>query len=247
MNVFLIAFLCIFVLAAGILTLSYSEGIVPDWVKNTAKWYGDDIISEQEYLDSIKFLVDNDIIIIEKPKETTALIEQPIILTPEESFTDPRITTCDILYQSYVSQGEFQFNQEYSYISYVNDCVDLYEDKVWHYQGEDRLERIYSKFIEIHEQNIQSVPILSIEPHVEIRSIVDTGNERVMIKFDVCAGDAQLDKAKVLVKSDIETILIGSDKDISENSCRNYETQIYAKHPKNIEIEIIEKVIAEEE
>ena len=246
MNIFLIVFLCIFVLSTGILTLSYSEQLVPDWIKNTAKWYGEGTISEQEYLDSIKFLIENDIITIDTPKET-ALIEEPIILTPEESFTDPRITTCDILYQSYVSQGEFQFLQEYSYIIYAKDCVDLYEDKVWRYQGEDRLERIYNKFIEIHEQNIQSVPTLPIEPHVEIRSIIDTHNERVMIKFDVCAGDAQLDKAKVLVKSDIETALIGSDKDIPSNSCRNYETQIYAKHSKSIEIEIIEKVLVEEE
>ena len=111
MNIFLIAFLCIFVLSTGILTLSYSEKIVPDWIKNTAKWYGEGTISEQEYLDSIKFLIENDIITIDTPKET-ALIEEPIILTPEESFTDPRITTCDILYQSYVSQGEFQFLQE---------------------------------------------------------------------------------------------------------------------------------------
>ena len=65
-----------------------------------------------------------------------------------------------------------------------------------------------------------------------------------MIKFDVCSGNLQLDKAKVLVKSDVEVVVIGSDKDISENSCRNYETQIYAKHPKNIEIEIIEKILA---
>ena len=244
MNIFLIAFLFTFILAAGILTISYSEKLVPDWIKNTAKWYGDGITSEQEYLDSIKFLIENGIIAIDKTKET-AVIKEPIILTPEESFTDPRITTCDILYQSYVSQGQFQFNQEYSYISYVNDCVDLYEDKVWHYQGEDRLERVYNKFIEVHEQNIQSIPKMPTEPHVEVRSISDTGNEKVMIKFDICAGDVQLDKAKVLVKSDIEVILIGSDKDISENSCRNYETQIYAKHPKNIDIEIVEKVLAD--
>ena len=245
MNVFLIAFLCIFVLVAGILTTSYSEKLVPDWIKNTAKWYGEGITSEQEYLDSIKFLIENDIIRIDKPKETAAVIEESIILTPEESFIDPRITTCDILYQSYVSQGQVRFQEEYSYISYANDCVDLYQDKVWHYQGEDRLERVYNKFIEIHEQNIRSVPKVPIEPRVEIRSIINMGDERVMIKFDVCAGDAQLDKAKVLVKSDIETILIGSDKDVPENSCRNYETQIYAKYPKNIEIEIIEKVLAE--
>jgi len=244
MNIFLIAFLCIFVLSAGILTISYSEKIVPDWIKNTAKWYGDGITSEQEYLDSIKFLIENSIITIDTTKETTA-IEDPIILTPEESFADPRITTCDILYQSYISQEQFQFQQEHSHIIYINDCIDLYKDKVWHYKGEDRLVRVYNKFVEIHEENIQSIPKEPIEPHVEIQSIIDTYNERVLVKFDICAGDAQLDKAKVLVKSDIETILIGSDKDIPENSCRNYETQIYAKHPKNIDIEIVENVLAD--
>ena len=233
------------VLTAGVFTISYSEQLVPDWIKNVAKWYGDGMISEQEYLDSIKFLIDNGIIILDKSKATDTVVEEPTILTPEESFTDPRITTCNILYEPYVSQGQFQFKQEYSYISYVNDCIELYQDKVWHYQGDDRLERIYNKFIEIHRENIQSIPKTQIEPHVKISSIIDTGNEKVLIKFDVCAGDLRLDKAKVLVKSDIEVVLIGSDKDISENSCRNYETQIYAKYPKNIEIEIIEKVLAE--
>lgn len=246
MNNFLIVFFCIFVLSTGFLTISYSEKIVPDWIKNMAKWYGEGTLSEQEYLDSIKFLIENDIIMPNESKETIT-IEEPIILTPEESFTDPRIITCDILYQSYASQGQFQFNQEYSYINYVDDCIDLYQDKVWRYQGEDRLERVYNKFIEIHEQNIQAIPKLPTEPHVKIHSIIDTNNERVIIKFDICAGDVYLDKAKVLVKSDMETILIGSDKDIPENTCRNYEAHVYAKYPKNIEIEIIEKVLAKEE
>jgi len=35
---------------------------VPDWVKNNAKWWSEGKISEQEYLDGIKFLIDNQII-----------------------------------------------------------------------------------------------------------------------------------------------------------------------------------------
>jgi len=64
-----------------------------------------------------------------------------------------------------------------------------------------------------------------------------------MVQFDICAGDVILDKAKVLVKSDIETILVVTDKDIPPNSCRNYETRIYSTHLDHIEIEIIEKVL----
>lgn len=39
--------------------------MVPDWVKNTAKWYGDDQISEVEFLNAIKFLIENNVIVID--------------------------------------------------------------------------------------------------------------------------------------------------------------------------------------
>jgi len=38
---------------------------VPDWVKNNAKWWAEGKISDQEYLDATKFLVENQIIKIE--------------------------------------------------------------------------------------------------------------------------------------------------------------------------------------
>lgn len=243
----IIVIIAVVLLAPGIAfggVISYSAGeLVPSWIKNTAKWYGDGITSEQEYLDSIKFLIENNIITIDVIKEK--IITEPIMLTPEESFTDPRITMCNVLHSSYVSQEQSQFLKQYSYINYIYDCVDLYEDKVWHYLGEDRLERIYNKFIEIHEQNLTLPSQTPIEPHIEIRSTEQLYSETFMVQFDICAGDVLLDKAKVLVKSDMDVILVGSNKDIHPNSCRNYETQIYSTHLDHIEIEIIEKVLAE--
>ena len=38
---------------------------VPEWIKNNAKWWSEGKISEQEYLNSIRFLIDNNIITIE--------------------------------------------------------------------------------------------------------------------------------------------------------------------------------------
>ncbi|MEW6043119.1 MAG: plastocyanin/azurin family copper-binding protein [Thermoproteota archaeon] len=65
----LIAF-CIISLMFG----STQAQSVPDWVKNTAKWYGEGKISETEFLNAIKYLIDNKVIIIEekqteKPKK----------------------------------------------------------------------------------------------------------------------------------------------------------------------------------
>ena len=215
---------------------------VPSWIKNTALWYGEEKISDQEYLDSIRFLIENNLLVIDAINEKP-LIES-IVLTPEESFIDPRITTCNTLYDSYLIQNKSTFQQEYFFISYLQDCMDLYDDKVWNYQGDDKLERVYNKFIEIHAHNVE-FPNTVIEAYTQVNSIQNIGNEKHMIQFDICAGDKPLDKAKVLVKSDLEIIVVGSDKDVFSNSCRNYETQIYSKFPSNIEIEIIEKVIKE--
>ena len=44
---------------------------VPDWIRNTALWYGEGTITETEFLNAIKFLIDNKIIVVEtedKPK-----------------------------------------------------------------------------------------------------------------------------------------------------------------------------------
>jgi plastocyanin len=38
---------------------------VPDWIKNTALWFGEGAITETEFLNAIKFLIENDIIVIE--------------------------------------------------------------------------------------------------------------------------------------------------------------------------------------
>ena len=39
---------------------------VPDWVKNTALWYGEGAITETEFLNAIKFLIENDLIVLDK-------------------------------------------------------------------------------------------------------------------------------------------------------------------------------------
>lgn len=62
---------------------SWAEAeFVPDWVKNTARWYAEGKISETEFLDSIKYLIDNNIIILEskqKTKESTPTIANVVI------------------------------------------------------------------------------------------------------------------------------------------------------------------------
>ena len=39
-----------------------SEAQIPDWVKNTTRWWADGLISDQEFANGIKFLVISGII-----------------------------------------------------------------------------------------------------------------------------------------------------------------------------------------
>ncbi len=51
---------------------------VPEWVKNNALWYGQGIVSEGEFLNMIKFLIEEGIIVVETEDEV-----QPIASTFE--------------------------------------------------------------------------------------------------------------------------------------------------------------------
>lgn len=52
---------------------------VPDWIKNTALWYGQGKTSETEFLNAIKFLIENEIITLEnemvKKTQTTGIAQ----------------------------------------------------------------------------------------------------------------------------------------------------------------------------
>ncbi len=59
---------------------AYAEA-VPDWIKNTAKWWVEGKITETEFLNAIKFLIEKNVIIIEqkeaKPVNTVANVVIP--------------------------------------------------------------------------------------------------------------------------------------------------------------------------
>ena len=70
----------------SILVIGTSQAIsaesVPDWVRNTAKLYGEGQISETEFLNAIKYLIEHNIIVVEiqhdsEPKSKTATVTIP--------------------------------------------------------------------------------------------------------------------------------------------------------------------------
>ena len=226
----------------GISIISVSaDSLVPQWIQNTALWYGQGTISEQEFLDSIIYLINNKIIFLNEKEKNEVL--DPTIASEEVIVTKPRINQCSVLYQAYKNVGKTQFLSKYEHVTFISTCVKLYDDPVWKYQGDDRTEKLNERFIQLDQKTKEERPKLSTEAHVKILSKTKIGNEKYDVKFNVCAGDKKLDKAKVLIKSQIESVEYGTSKDIPENACRSYATQINAKNPDNIFITVLEQVL----
>ncbi|MFB5620444.1 MAG: plastocyanin/azurin family copper-binding protein [Nitrosopumilus sp.] len=59
---------------------------VPEWVKNTALWYGEGIISEGEFLNMIKFLIENNVIVLDSIIEPAPQIVETQIIIPNGNF-----------------------------------------------------------------------------------------------------------------------------------------------------------------
>ena len=70
----IISIVLLLILLSGVASFNFvfAEN-VPQWVKNTAKWYGEDKISETEFLNAIRFLVNNGIINLEESKNQTSV------------------------------------------------------------------------------------------------------------------------------------------------------------------------------
>lgn len=146
---------------------------------------------------------------------------------------------CIHMHKDYVTEGESTFKNKNSKYSYMDSCIKLYKDPVWQVNSDDRSYQLYSKYLEIVGKPNEK-PDLSSKGHTEILSTNDVGSEKFMVKFNACAGDQVITHANILLKSGLESIQIGSYKDIFANTCRTYESTIHAKHANLIKVTILD-------
>ena len=59
---------------------SASAESLPQWIKNTALWYGEGSISETEFLNAIKFLIENDLIELDQGEIVTENINSSVLI-----------------------------------------------------------------------------------------------------------------------------------------------------------------------
>ena len=65
-NMKYIVFFVVAFFLVGALTIpqSFAQDAMPSWIKNNAGWWADDVITENEFLKGIEYLIKNDIIVI---------------------------------------------------------------------------------------------------------------------------------------------------------------------------------------
>jgi len=83
----------------GIIGFSFtahaSDTVIPDWVKNNAKWWSEDSISEDDYVKSLEYLIMHGIIDI--PIPITEVTAASTILTEEERAQSFKVTLSNIV------------------------------------------------------------------------------------------------------------------------------------------------------
>ena len=63
--------------------------------------------------------------------------------------TDVRFQNCVSLYEPYKSLPESMFFTQYSSVTYLDYCIKIYNDPILEYRGEDKMQKVYERFIEI--------------------------------------------------------------------------------------------------
>jgi len=90
--IFTISIICITGLS---LTVSATDSNIPDWVKNSAKWWSEGSISESDYIQSLEYLINNGIINV--PIPITEVTAAQTMYSDEERAQSFRVTISNII------------------------------------------------------------------------------------------------------------------------------------------------------
>lgn len=99
-------------------TQNASAQVIPDWVKNTAKWYGEGLISQHEFIEAVEYLLENNIIILDPADKLTT--KDKIIIEQSEHY--------DKLIEKGVEQLKFGDNEDA--IIYFDEALKRNPDNV---------------------------------------------------------------------------------------------------------------------
>jgi len=116
---------------------------IPVWIKNIADWYGNDLLSEGEFVNAIDHLIAKGIIDRDKLTRHASNMEE---FEHDFPMTDPRFPDCVMLHNSYKELDENKFRNRFDTRSYLTECIKLYNDPILKSTQNITLKLIYDRW-----------------------------------------------------------------------------------------------------
>ncbi len=162
----------------------------------------------------------------------------PYVLDP---LTDSQIKECESIYDDFLSLSDSDFYTRYQTHNFSGNCVMLFEDSLWDYDGSDRYEKLSERSAELTQEREtelnQSRENFLITP-ISVTELQIPGT--FLFKFEGCTGDQTIKASDISVVSDKETVLLtkfaGEEREIPPGVCNILEIQIRANDPSSIKV-----------
>ena len=162
----------------------------------------------------------------------------PYVLEP---LTDSQIEVCESIYDAFTTFSDSYFSTRFQNYNFVGNCVMLYEDSLWDYEGSDRYEKLSDKSVELTQEREAELIEKRGNFYIESKSVIELQIPGTFLfKFAGCTGNQTIDLNDVSVVSDKETVLLAKfgDREIPPGVCSTLEIQIRADDPASIKVVI---------
>jgi len=160
-----------------------------------------------------------------------------------EALTDSQIKECESIYNDFISLSDFDFYTRYQTHQFSGNCVMLYEDSLWDYDGSDRYEKLSERSAELIQEHETKLEQRRENFYINPKSLTELSVPGTFLfKFEGCTGDQTIKLIDISVVSDKETVLltkfVGEEREILPGVCNKLEVQVRADDPSSIKVVI---------
>jgi hypothetical protein len=164
----------------------------------------------------------------------------PYVLDP---LTNSQIKDCESIYSDFNSLSDSDFYTRYLNHNFSGNCVMLFEDSLWDYDGSDRYEKLSERSAELTQERETELKQRREKFYIESKSVTELQIPGTFLfKFEGCTGDQTINANDISVVSDKETVLltkfVGEEREIPPGICNKLEVQIRADDPSSIKVVI---------
>ena len=160
-----------------------------------------------------------------------------------DALTESQIKECESIYDDFVSLSDLDFYTRYQLHEFSGNCVMLYGDSLWDYDGSDRYEKLSQLSAELTQERETELKQSRENFYINPRSVTELQIPGTFLfEFEGCTGDQTINASDISVVSDKETVLLtkfaGEERTILPGSCNLLEVQIRADDPSSIKVVI---------